>query len=146
MDTMNKTFFQKKEHKDQAWYLVDAEGLVLGRLATKIADILQGKNRPTYTPHTDPDAYVVVINAEKVFMSGDKLENKEYARYTGWMGGYRLTTAKDMLKKHPEQLIELAVKGMLRKNRLARQMLRKLKVYPGTEHPHKAQSPVKFEL
>jgi len=137
--SMNKAFFLKKEARKPAWKLIDAEGQILGRLATQIADMLRGKDKPWYTPHTDTGDYVVVINAEKVALSGDKQKDKIYARYTGYMGGYKETTAREMLEKHPTYLIEHAVKGMLPKNKLSREILRKLKVYVGSEHPHKAQ-------
>ena len=135
----NKAFNLNKEDAKPKWRLIDAEGQILGRMATKIADILRGKDKPVYTPHTDCGDYVVIINAEKVKLSGDKLENKEYARYTGWMGGYKTRTAREMLEKHPTHLIEHAVKGMLPKNKLNREVLKKLKVYAGSEHPHEAQ-------
>lgn len=133
---MNKTFFLKKEDRDPQWRVFDAEGAILGRLATEIADILRGKDTPEYTPHTDSGDYVVVVNAEKVKMSGNKLKDKEYTRYTGWMGGFKVTTAEEMLVKHPTRLIEHAVKGMLPKNKLSSQIMKKLKVYAGPEHPH----------
>ena len=109
---MNKAFFLRKEDRAPRWLIVDAEGKILGRLATQIADVLRGKDKAHYTPHTDGGDYVVVINAEKIVLTGNKLENKEYARYTGWMGGYKTTTAQQMLVKHPTRLVELAVKGM----------------------------------
>lgn len=136
---MNKAFYLRKEDRDPQWRVVDAQGKVLGRLATEIADILRGKNQAHYTPHTDSGDYVVVINAQKILLTGNKWEDKEYARYTGWMGGYKVTTAQDLLKKNPALLIEHAVHGMLPKNKLNRAVLKKLKVYSGTEHPHKAQ-------
>lgn len=135
---MNKSFVLKKEDRQPAWRVIDAQGKVLGRLATEIATILRGKDKPQFTAHTDSGDYVVVINAEKVMLTGNKLEGKEYARYTGWMGGYKVTTAKDLLAKHPTHLIELAVRGMLPKNKLNRQVIKKLKVYAGPQHPHKA--------
>jgi len=136
---MNKTFFLRKEDVAPTWKLIDAEGQILGRLATDIADALRGKDKAVYTPHTDGGDYIVVINAEKVKLTGDKLEQKEYDRYSGWMGGYKVRTAKEMLEKHPTHLVEHAVKGMLPKNKLSRQVIKKLKVYAGSEHPHKAQ-------
>jgi len=136
---MNRTFFLRKEDRKPTWKLIDAKGKVLGRLATEIADILRGKDKPYYTPHADAGDYVVVINAEKVKLTGDKLEQKEYDRYTGWMGGYKVRTAKEMLEKHPTHLVEHAVKGMLPKNKLNREIIKKLKVYAGPEHPHAAQ-------
>ena len=136
---MNKAFNLKKEDSNPQWRLVDAQGKILGRLATEIADTLRGKNRPNYTPHTDGGDYVVVINAEKIVLTGNKWEDKIYDRYTGWMGGYKVTTAKEMLVKHPTEIVHHAVKGMLPKNKLNRQILKKLKNYTGSEHPHKAQ-------
>ncbi len=138
---MNKAFFLKKEEQQPQWWLIDAEGQVLGRLATRIADVLRGRHKAAYTPHSDAGDYIVVINAEKIVLTGNKLEDKIYDRYTGWMGGYKVTTAKEMLQKFPERIIEHAVKGMLPKNKLSDQMIKKLKVYAGTNHPHAAQNP-----
>ncbi len=138
---MNKAFFLKKEEQQPQWWLIDAEGQVLGRLATRIADVLRGRHKAAYTPHSDAGDYIVVINAEKIVLTGNKLEDKIYDRYTGWMGGYKVTTAKEMLQKFPERVIEHAVKGMLPKNKLSDQMIKKLKVYAGTNHPHAAQNP-----
>lgn len=136
---MNRSFVLKKEERKPQWRVIDAKGQVLGRLATKIADILRGKDKPYYTPHTDAGDYVVVINAEKVVLTGKKLEDKEYIRYSGWMSGKKVTTAKEMLQKHPTELIRHAVKGMLPKNKLNREIIKKLKLYVGEKHPHKAQ-------
>lgn len=136
---MNRIFFLRKEDRQPKWHVIDAKGKILGRLATEIADILRGKNKPEFTPHADAGDYVVVINAEKIMLTGNKWEDKEYDRYTGWMGGYKVTTAKDLLAKHPTHLVEFAVRGMLPKNKLNREIIKKLKVYTGTEHPHKAQ-------
>ncbi len=136
---MNRTFYLRKEDRAPKWRLVDAEGQVLGRLATKIADALRGKDRPYYTPHTDCGDYVVVVNADKIKLTGKKLKNKEYVRVSGWMGGKKVTTARDMLVKHPTYLVEYAVKRMLPKNKLNRQIFKKLKIYAGQDHPHKAQ-------
>lgn len=135
----NKTFFLAKEDSNPQWRLIDAQGQTLGRLATHIADALRGKDKPNFTPHTDGGDYIVVVNADKVYLSGNKWEGKEYARYTGWIGGLKITKAKDMLVKHPTHLVELAVRGMLPKTKLARAVIKKLKVYAGPEHPHKAQ-------
>lgn len=135
---MNKAFYVRKEDRDPQWHVIDAADQTLGRLATDIANKLRGKNKPSYTPHTDTGDYVVVINAEKVALSGDKLEQKTYVHVTGWMGGRKEISARHMLDKHPTFLIENAVKGMLPKNKLARQQIKKLKVYAGAEHPHKA--------
>lgn len=137
----NKSFRLKKEDHKPAWLIVDAQDQVLGRLATKIADTLRGKNKVYYTPHTDGGDYVIVINAEKVKLTGNKLQDKIYDRYTGYIGGYKVTTAKEMLKKHPTRVVEHAVKGMLPKNKLNRQIYKKLKVYAGADHPHAAQNP-----
>lgn len=136
---MNKSFCLRKEDSAPAWRVIDAQGKVLGRLATHIADALRGKDKAFYTPHTDSGDYIVVINAEKIVLTGNKLEGKIYDRYSGWMGGYKVTSAKDMLAKKPEFLIEHAVKGMLPKNKLSDAIIKKLKVYAGSEHPHKAQ-------
>lgn len=136
---MNRSFVLKKEERKPAWRLIDAEGKVLGRLATQVADALRGKDQAYYTPHTDSGDYVVVINADKVKLSGNKLEDKEYITYSGWMGGKKVKTAEEMLERRPEHLVEHAVKGMLPKNRLSREIIKKLKVYAGAEHPHKAQ-------
>lgn len=139
---MNSAFFLRKEdNENPKWRIIDAEGKVLGRMATEIADILRGKNKPYFTPHTDSGDYVVVINASKVVLTGNKMEGKEYAHYTGWIGGRKVTSAKELLAKHPDRIITLAVKGMLPKNILSRYLLRKLRVYPGSEHPHASQKP-----
>jgi large subunit ribosomal protein L13 len=136
-----KTAFAKDSDVVKKWHLIDADGLVVGRLATKIADILRGKNKAVYTPHTDTGDFVVIINAEKVRFTGNKLEQKKYYHHTGYPGGIRAATAKDIMKENPERIIISAVRGMLPKNRLARKQLNKLKVYSGPEHPHKAQNP-----
>ena len=136
---MNKAFYLKNEERDPKWRVIDADGQVLGRLATQLADILRGKDKPEFTLHTDCGDYVVIINAEKIKLTGDKWNQKEYARYTGWMGGYKVRTAKEMLVLHPEDIITLAVQRMLPKNKLSRQIIKKLKVYTGSKHPHAAQ-------
>ena len=141
-----KTFFPKNEEVVKSWFLVDAEGLVLGRLAARLAMILRGKDKPTFTPHTDTGDFVVVINAEKVKLTGNKLADKMYERHSGYPGGLTVLNAKTMLTKKPEDVITLAVKGMLPKNILGRHMLKKLKVYKGSQHPHKAQMPKQLEL
>ena len=139
---MNSAFFLRKEDNEHPqWRIIDAKGKVLGRMATEIADILRGKNKPYFTPHTDSGDYVVVINASQVVLTGKKMEDKEYAHYTGWIGGRKVTSAKELLAKHPDRIITLAVKGMLPKNILSRYLLRKLRVYAGSEHPHFAQKP-----
>lgn len=136
---MNKTFFLRKEDRKPAWRVIDAQGQILGRLATTITEILRGKDKAEFTPHTDTGDYVVVINAEKIVLTGKKWEQKMYDSYSGWMGGLSSTSAQDMIKKHPERLIEHAVKGMLPKNNLSREIHKKLKVYVGAVHPHTAQ-------
>ncbi len=136
---MNRVFFAKKEGRVPKWRIIDAEGKVLGRLATEIADILRGKDKAEYTAHCDTGDYVVVINAEKIVLTGKKVEIKEYHSYSGWIGGLKILTAKQLLAKHPERIIEYAVKGMLPKNKLNRQVIKKLKVYAGKEHPHRGQ-------
>jgi len=136
---MNKSFVLKKEARTPKWHVIDASGKVLGRLATQVADILRGKDKAEYTPHTDSGDYVVVINCEKIALTGNKWKDKKYVRFTGWRSGLKETSAEEVLQKHPERLIEMAVKGMLPKNKLNRRIIKKLKVYPGAEHPHKAQ-------
>lgn len=136
---MNKTFFLRTEDQKPRWRLIDASNQIVGRLATEIADALRGKDRAQFTPHADAGDYVVVINAEKLKFTGDKMTQKVYERYTGYIGNKKFLTAEQIMEKNPERIIELAVKGMLPKNRLSRQLLRKLLVYPKAEHPHKAQ-------
>ena len=135
------TFFPKEGDLNRKWYVADADQVVLGRLSARIASILRGKHKATYTPHTDTGDFVIVINAEKVKMTGNKLEQKTYARYSGYPGGLREVNAKTLLATKPEEVIRLSVRGMLPKNALGRKMLKKLKVYKGSEHPHKAQMP-----
>jgi large subunit ribosomal protein L13 len=141
-----KTYQAKKEELKHQWYLVNAEGKVLGRLASELAKILRGKHKPTFTPHVDTGDFVVVVNAEKVGLTGKKLKDKIYYRHTGYPGGIKEVSAEKLLAKKPTELIRRAVKGMLPKNSLGRQMLRKLKIYAGPNHPHKAQNPVPLEL
>lgn len=136
---MNRAFFLKKEARNPQWRVIDAKGEVLGRLATQIADILRGKDKPAFTHHTDAGDYVVVINAQDVVLTGDKWDGKVYDRYTGWMGGYKTETARVKHTKRPGDLVLFAVRGMLPKNKLSRQIIKKLKVYAGSEHPHQAQ-------
>ncbi len=136
---MNTTFFLRKEDRAPQWHLIDATDKVLGRLATEITETLRGKDKAHFTPFTDGGDYVVVINADKVMLTGNKLRDKEYVSYSGWIGGQKTIKAVDLQKKKPEALIEYAVKGMLPKNRLSRQIIKKLKVYAGSAHPHKAQ-------
>jgi len=141
-----KSFLAKKGEVEPKWLLVDAEGAVLGRMAAKIAPILMGKNKPTYTPHVDTGDYVVVVNADKIKVTGKKAQTKEYNYYTYHPGGHKYVSFADMMAKKPEKVIELAVRRMLPKNKLAVKMLKKLKVYRGPEHEHQAQKPEKIEL
>lgn len=141
-----KTFTPNASDVTRKWYVVDAENKVLGRLASEIAQILRGKHKPIYATHVDTGDFVVVINAEKVRLTGNKEEKKEYFRHTGYMGGEKFIPFKTMIADHPDRVIELAVKGMLPKNNLGRLMRRKLKVYAGPNHPHEAQQPEKLEF
>jgi large subunit ribosomal protein L13 len=141
-----KTYVAKPSTREREWLLVDAAGKTLGRLATQIADALRGKRKPEYTPHIDTGDFVIVVNAEKVAVTGRKLEDKMYHRHSGYPGGLRSRTLSQMLERRPEEVIRLAVRGMLPKNRLARQQLRKLKVYAGPDHPHEAQKPTPAEF
>ncbi len=141
-----KTYMAKFEPEKRKWYLIDAKGKVLGRVAAEVARILRGKNKPTFTPHVDCGDFVIVINAKHVKLTGRKWEQKKYYRHSGYIGGLKEIKAEDMLKKYPERLVVHAVKGMLPKNRLGNRLITKLKVYPEAEHPHKAQNPVKIEL
>jgi large subunit ribosomal protein L13 len=136
-----KTYLPKVDLNQRKWHVIDADGAVLGRLAAQIADILRGKNKPTFTPHLDAGDFVVVINAEKVAVTGKKETQKEFMSYSGWKGGERYRTVAEIRAKHPEKLITHAVKGMVPKNRLGRVLMTKLKVYKGSEHPHSAQQP-----
>ena len=142
----SKTYVAKATDRERQWLLIDANGLTLGRLATQIADLLRGKLKPEYTPHVDTGDFVVVINAEKISVSGNKLKEKMYRRHTGYPGGLRERTLEEMLERRPEEVIRQAVRGMLPRNRLARQQITKLKVYAGSDHPHVAQKPTKLEL
>jgi large subunit ribosomal protein L13 len=141
-----KTFVATPANRQRDWYVVDAEGKTLGRLATQIADILRGKRKPEYTPHCDTGDFVVVVNASKIRVTGNKLNAKLYHRHSGYPGGLRSRTLGEMLERRPEEVIRLAVKGMLPRNRLARSQLSKLKVYAGPEHPHAAQKPTPLEI
>ena len=141
-----KTYVATPKDRERNWLLVDAEGQTLGRLATQIADALRGKRKPTYTPHIDVGDFVVVVNAEKIAVTGDKLREKMYYRHSGYPGGLKKRTLSEMLARRPEEVIRLAVRGMLPKNRLARKQLTKLKVYAGPEYPHEAQKPTKLEI
>ncbi|MCF6301322.1 MAG: 50S ribosomal protein L13 [Proteobacteria bacterium] len=141
-----KTFSAKAEEINRQWFVIDAEGKTLGRMATQIALRLRGKHKPEFTPHVDTGDYIVVVNAEKVAVTGNKLNDKIYYHHTGYVGNLKAIKLKDMLAKHPERVIEKAVKGMLPKNTLGRQMYRKLKVYAGSKHPHEAQVPTVLEV
>lgn len=142
----NKTYSAKQSEIDKKWILVDAEDQPLGRLSSRVAAILRGKNKPEFTPHMDTGDNVVVINAEKVALSGKKMTDKTYFRHTGYTGSESFTTAAEMLEKHPTSLVTKAVKGMLPKNRLGRKLMTNLRVYAGPVHPHTAQQPEKIEL
>ncbi len=141
-----KTYMAKPGEVAAKWYAVDAAGQVLGRLAARIAPILMGKHRPEYTPHVDTGEYVIIVNAEKVVLTGRKSAQKAYDRYSGYPGGRKVISAEKLRRKHPERIIEEAVRRMLPKTRLGRAMFRKLKVYAGPEHPHQAQQPVELKL
>jgi len=141
-----KTFVAREQEVDKRWFLVDAEGKVLGRVATHIASRLRGKHKPIFTPHADTGDFVVVINADKLKLTGKKMDNKIYYRHTGYIGGLKEISASKMLEKKPEKLLQSAVKGMLPKNSLGRRQLKKLKIYAGSDHPHKAQEPEKLEI
>ena len=136
-----KTFLPKVNLEQRKWHVIDADGAVLGRLAVQVADVLRGKNKPVYTPHLDAGDFVVVINAEKVVVTGKKETEKLYMSYSGWKGGERYRSVAEIRQRHPEQLVMHAVKGMIPKNRLGRRLLTKLKVYKGSVHPHAAQKP-----
>jgi large subunit ribosomal protein L13 len=141
-----KTYQAKKEELEHRWYLVNAEGKILGRLATKLANLLRGKTKPTFTPHLDTGDFVVVVNAEKVSLTGKKMKDKIYYHHTGHPGGIKEMSAEKLLAKKPTEMIRMAVRGMLPKNSLGRQVLRKLKVYAGPNHPHEAQKPIPLEI
>lgn len=141
-----RTVMAKREDVQRDWYIVDAENKVLGRLASELAKILRGKNRPDFTPHVDTGDYVIVINADKITLTGNKWKDKVYYRHSGYPGGIKSITAENLRAKRPEDLIRFAVKGMLPKNRLGRKLFKKLKVYAGGEHPHQAQQPKPIEI
>ena len=141
-----KTYVATPDSRERNWLVVDATGKTLGRLATQIADILRGKRKPEYTPHIDVGDFVIVVNAERVAVSGNKRQEKRYYRHSGYPGGLRSRTLEEMLQRRPEEVIRLAVKGMLPRNRLARKQITKLKVYAGPDHPHSAQQPKKIEV
>lgn len=141
-----KSYMQKKETVERKWYVIDAEGKPLGRVASKAAHMLRGKHKPTFTPHIDCGDYIIIVNAEKVLLTGNKLNDKKYYNHSMYAGGLRERTAKEMIERYPEEMIERAVKGMLPKGRLGRQMYKKLFVYVGPEHKHEAQKPTVIEL
>ena len=143
---MKNSYMQRKEDVERNWYVIDAEGLNLGRLATKVAHVLRGKHKPTFTPHIDCGDFVIVVNASKVNLTGNKLDKKIYYNHSGYTGGLRERTARIMKEQYPVEMVERAVKGMLPKGRLGRQMYKKLFVYADAEHPHMAQKPEKMEL
>jgi large subunit ribosomal protein L13 len=141
-----KSYMARPHEVERKWHLIDAEGQTLGRLATEIARLLRGKNKPQYTPHIDTGDFVVVVNAEKVVVTGNKAEQKVYYRHTGYPGGLRETSFEAMLERKPTEILRRAVRGMMPKTRLGRQQLKKLKIYAGPEHPHEAQNPQLYEV
>jgi large subunit ribosomal protein L13 len=142
VDTLSyKTVHANKQTVQHKWYVIDAEGEIVGRLCTKIATILRGKNKPSYTPHADAGDFVIVLNADKVRFTGQKMQDKVYRHYTGYPGGQKTYTAQELMARKPNDIVERAVKGMLPKNRLGRSMIKKLFIYTGAEHPHQAQKP-----
>ena len=141
-----KTFSAKPQDIERKWFVVDAQGQTLGRLATRIATVLRGKHKPVYTPHMDCGDYVIVVNADKIQVTGHKLEQKTYYRHSGYPGGLREVSLRRQLQIHPDRVIEAAVRGMLPHNRLGRKMFKKLKIYAGPTHPHEAQQPTALEL
>jgi large subunit ribosomal protein L13 len=141
-----KTYVVKESDVERQWYVVDAEGQTLGRLASKISRVLRGKHKPIYSPHLDVGDFVIVVNADKIVVTGRKMDQKMYYRHTGYPGGLRETNLRDMLGRHPTNAVKFAVRGMLPKNRLGRRIFKKLKVYAGPEHPHQAQQPKALEL
>lgn len=143
---MNRTYSAKENEIEKKWFIVDAKDKVLGRLASEVARRLRGKHKPVFTPHIDTGDYIIVVNAEKIRLTGDKLDKKMYYRYSGYMGGLKEISARKQLAKKPEELIKHAVKGMLPKNSLGRRQGKKLKVYAGPEHPHEAQQPEPLEV
>ena len=146
MNPMKPTFMAKAEEVERKWYLVNAEGKTLGRMAAEISKVLSGKNKPIWTPHVDTGDYVIVINAEKIVLTGKKFRKKKYFHHTGYLGGAKFAEAREWMNKYPERVVEHAVRGMLPKNKLGENMYRKLHVYKGSEHPHAAQKPVELEI
>jgi len=143
---MRTTYMAKPNEVQRKWYIIDAAGKTLGRMASEAASLLRGKHKPEFTPHVDTGDFVIIINADKVVLTGKKLLQKKYYRHSGYMGGLKTTTAQEMLNNKPERMVELAVHGMLPKNRLGNRLKTKLKVYAGAEHPHTAQQPEVWEL
>jgi|ADurb_Oil_01_Slu_FD_contig_101_284272_length_1456_multi_13_in_0_out_0_2 large subunit ribosomal protein L13 len=143
---MSKSFMANKQNIEKKWYVVDATDLVLGRLSTVVASLLKGKGKPTYTPHVDCGDYVIIVNAEKIRFTGNKLEDKIYYRHSNYPGGLKKETAKDLLERFPEKVLEQSIRGMLPKTKLGDAMYRKLYVYKGAEHPHQAQKPEVYEI
>jgi len=143
---MRTTYMAKAGEIERKWYVVDAEGKTLGRLATEVASLLRGKHKPTFTPHMDTGDHVIIVNAEKINLTGNKWNDKIYYHHTGYLGGIKQRTAQEMKEKQPQKMLEIAIKGMLPKGPLGRQMYRKLHVYAGPEHPHQAQQPQTYEL
>lgn len=141
-----KSYMAKPNEIERKWYIIDAEDKVLGRLATEVATILRGKHKPIYTPHVDTGDFVIIINADKIKLTGKKLEQKQYKYHTGYPGGLKTISYDRMIEEKPEKVIQLAVKGMLPKNRLGRQMIKKMKVYSGSEHNHEAQKPEMYQF
>ena len=141
-----KSYMARPAQVERRWHLIDAEGQTLGRLATEIARLLRGKNKPQYTPHVDTGDFVVVVNADKIAVTGKKLDDKRYYRHSGYPGGLRSRSLREQLERRPTEVVRMAVKGMLPRNRLARQQLTKLKIYAGPEHPHAAQKPEPLEI
>ncbi|AGA56555.1 MAG: 50S ribosomal protein L13 [Thermobacillus sp.] len=143
---MRTTYMAKPNEVERKWYVIDAAGQTLGRLASEAAALIRGKHKPQFTPHVDTGDFVIIVNADKVHLTGKKLQKKKYYRHSGYPGGLKVTTAGDMLKNNPARMVELAVHGMLPKNRLGERLKLKLKVYAGPEHPHQAQNPQVYEL
>lgn len=143
---MNKTYMANAQTVERKWFVVDATDLVLGRLSTEVATLLKGKHKPTYTPHVDCGDYVIIVNSDKVALTGNKLDDKLYYRHSGYPGGLKSRTAKRMLELQPQKVLEKSIRGMLPKNRLGEDMYRKLYVYAGSEHPHQAQKPEVYTL
>ncbi|WP_248929005.1 50S ribosomal protein L13 [Paenibacillus hamazuiensis] len=143
---MRTTYMAKPNEVERKWYIIDADGKTLGRLASEAASIIRGKHKPEFTPHVDTGDFVIIINAEKIVLTGKKMQNKMYYRHSLYPGGLKVTSAQDMIKNKPERVLELAIHGMLPKNRLGDSMKTKLKVYAGSEHPHQAQKPEVWEL